>query len=136
MRRWTTGAAAVLLCAGAVAHAHHSVAGQYDETREATIDGVITQFRFVNPHPRITVTETDGGEVWRFDLDNLSEFSAVGFTGDDLTLGDRIIVLGWLDRRETNRLYVMRLERPVDGFGFEQIGNHPQLLEPRSSGDR
>ena len=126
----------MLMLAGAVAQAHHSVVGQYDENREATVDGVITQFRFINPHPMIMVTETDGRQSWRFDLDNLSEFTSVGFTGHDLALGDRIIVLGWLDRREVNRLYVMHLERPADGFGFEMIANHPQLLEPRSSGDR
>lgn len=130
------GVAAALTVAGAVAQAHHSVAGQYDETREATIDGVITEFRFVNPHPMITVTESAGEQSWRFDFDNLSEFSAIGFTASDLAVGDRIVVLGWLDRRQANRLYVMRLERPEDGFGFEQVANHPKLLEPRPSGGR
>ena len=120
-----------MIVAGAVAQAHHSVAGQFDETREATIDGTITEFRFINPHPFVTVTEVSSEQSWRFDFDNLSEFSAVGFTADDLELGDRIVVLGWLARREANRLYVMRLERPADGFGFEQVANHPQLLEPR-----
>lgn len=131
MRRWTIAVAATLIVAGAVAQAHHSVAGQFDETREATIDGTITEFRFINPHPFVTVTEVSSEQSWRFDFDNLSEFSAVGFTADDLELGDRIVVLGWLARREANRLYVMRLERPADGFGFEQVANHPQLLEPR-----
>ena len=125
------GIVAVLVVAGVVVEAHHSVAGEYDQNREATIDGVITEFRFVNPHPVITVSESDSGQVWRFDLDNLLEFDAIGFSAGDLKVGDRIIVLGWLARREANRLYTMRLERPVDGFGFEQIANHPQLLAPR-----
>ncbi len=117
MRRWTIAVAATLMVAGAVAQAHHSVAGQFDETREATIDGTITEFRFINPHPFVTVTEVGSEQSWRFDFDNLSEFSAVGFTADDLKLGDRIVVLGWLARREANRLYVMRLERPADHPG-------------------
>jgi hypothetical protein len=125
------GIVAVLVVAGVVVEAHHSVAGEYDQNREATIDGVITEFRFVNPHPVITVSESDSGQVWRFDLDNLLEFDAIGFSAGDLKVGDRIIVLGWLARREANRLYTMRLERPADGFGFEQIANHPQLLAPR-----
>ena len=123
------GIAAVLVIAGVVAEAHHSVAGAYDQNREATVDGVITEFRFVNPHPVVTVTESDGGQSWRFDLDNLLEFDAIGFSAGDLKVGDRIVVLGWLARREANRLYIMRLERPADGFGFEQIANHPQLLK-------
>jgi hypothetical protein len=125
------GIAAVLVVAGAVAEAHHSVAGAYDQNREATVEGVITEFRFVNPHPVITVAESDSGQSWRFDLDNLLEFDAIGFTAGDLKVGDRIVVVGWLARREAKRLYTMRLERPADGFGFEQIANHPQLLAGR-----
>ena len=125
------GTAAVLVVAGVVAQAHHSIAGVYDQTREATIDGVITEFRFVNPHPMVTVTEIDSGQSWRFDLDNLREFDAIGFSAGDLKVGDRIVVVGWLARREANRLYTMRLERPADGFGFEQVANHPQPLAPR-----
>ena len=135
MRTLTMGVAAALIFGGAVAQAHHSVAGAYDRTREATIDSVISEFRFVSPHPMVTVTESDG-QLWRFELDNLREFSALGFTASDLKVGDRIVVRGWLARREANQLYVMYLERPADGFGFEQVGNRPRLLEPRSSGDR
>ena len=124
------GVAAALISGGVVAQAHHSVAGAYDETREMTIDGVIAEFRFVSPHPMVTVTES-AGQSWRFELDNLREFRAIGFTASDLEVGDRIIVRGWLARREANQLYVMHLERPADGFGFEQVGNRPRLLPPR-----
>ena len=125
------GVAVTLIVAGAAPQGHHSVAGQFDETRESIIDGVITEFRFINPHPFVVVLPVNGEQSWRFDFDNLSEFAAIGFTAGDLQVGDRVVVLGWLARREANRLYVMRLERPADGFGFEQIANHPQLFEPR-----
>ena len=130
MRAWTLGVAVVVVVAGASTRAHHSVAGAYDDTREATIDGVITEFQFVNPHPFVTVTRTDDGESWRFDMDNRREFDAIGFAAGDLAIGDRIVVDGILARREANRLYVMRLERPADGFGFEQVANRPQPLGP------
>ena len=113
------GVAAVLMIAGAVAQAHHSVAGAYHDTREVTIDGVITGFRFVNPHPWIDVAESRSGQSWRLDMDNRREFEAVGFVAGDLKLGDRVVVSGILARREANRLYIMRLDRPADGFGFE-----------------
>lgn len=119
-----------LVVAGAAIQAHHSVAGTYDDTRKATIEGVVTEFRFVNPHPFVTVTRSSDGESWRLDMDNLSEFDAIGFTADDLSVGDRLVVDGILARRVANRLYVMRLERPADGFGFEQVANHPQPLGP------
>ncbi|MDA1183347.1 MAG: DUF6152 family protein [Acidobacteria bacterium] len=136
MRGWTLGVAAALILGGASTQAHHSVAGAYDDTQEATIDGVITGFRFVNPHPFVTVTRASDGESWRLDMDNRREFDAIGFAADDLSLGDRVVVDGILARRDANRLYVMRLERPADGFGFEQIANRPQLLGPRSGIDR
>lgn len=132
MRSWTVAVAVVIMVAGAAAQAHHSVAGTYDDTREATIDGVITEFRFVNPHPFVTLTRSSDGESWRLDMDNRSEFDAIDFRGSDLSAGDRIVVDGILARREDNRLYVMRLERPADGFGFEQIANHPQPLNSQS----
>lgn len=130
MRVLALWVAAVLMAAGAATRAHHSVAGAYDDTRDTTIDGLITEFRFVNPHPFITITKSEDGESWRLDMDNRYEFDAIGFTADDLGIGDRIIVNGILARREANRLYVMRLERPTDGFGFEQIANHPKPLGP------
>ena len=135
MRTWTMGVAAALIVGGVAAQAHHSVAGAYDRNREATIYGAISEFRFVSPHPMVTVTESDG-QSWLFELDNLREFRAIGFTASDLKVGDRVVVRGWLARREAKQLYAMYLERLIDGFGFEQVGSRPRLLEPRSSGDR
>ena len=135
VRTWTMGVAAALIVGGVAAQAHHSVAGAYDRNREATIYGAISEFRFVSPHPMVTVTESDG-QSWLFELDNLREFRFIGFTASDLKVGDRIVVRGWLARREAKQLYAMHLERPIDGFGFEQVGSRPRLLDPRSSGDR
>ena len=128
MRSWTLGIAVVIVVAGTATQAHHSIAGAYVDTREDTIDGVITEFRFINPHPFVTVTQSSDGESWRLEMDNRREFDAIGFAADDLNIGDRIVVDGILARREANRLYVMRLERPADGFGFEQIASRPQPL--------
>lgn len=130
MRTWTMGVAVALVVGGMAVQAHHSVAGVYDRTREATIDGAISEFRFVSPHPMLTVRES-GGQSWLLELDNLREFRAIGFSADDLKVGDRIIVRAWLARREAMQAYVMHLERPADGFGFEQVGSRPRLLSPR-----
>ena len=35
--------------------AHHSIAGAYDTSRKLTVDGVVVQFQFINPHPFITI---------------------------------------------------------------------------------
>ena len=136
MKPWTVAVIAVLSIAGAVAQAHHSVVGEYDTAREATVDGVITEFQFINPHPYLDVKESGSGQLWRLVMDNRSEFEAVGFAVDSLKPGDRVVVGGSPARREANRLYIQRLDRPADGFGFEMIDTHPRLHARQSSDSR
>ena len=107
--------------------AHHSIAGMYDSSKEATVDGVITQFRFVSPHPSIELKDTRTGQAWQVELDNRREFEDIGVTADTLKPGDRVIIVGSLGRREANRMYGRRLNRPADGFGFEESGSRPRL---------
>jgi hypothetical protein len=51
MMRWI-GACAIAGSTISVAYAHHSIAGVYDTRREVAVEGVVTQFQFVSPHPR------------------------------------------------------------------------------------
>jgi len=46
--RTLTGAA--LLAVATSAGAHHSIAGMYDASRNSTLDGVVAEFQFINPH--------------------------------------------------------------------------------------
>jgi hypothetical protein len=116
-----------VLTAGATLAAHHSIAGMYDSAREARVEGVITRFQFVSPHPFIDLREVASSASWQLELDNRREFEAIGISADSLKPGDRIVVVGSPARREANRMYVERLTRPADGFGFEQVGSRPRL---------
>ncbi len=107
--------------------AHHSIAGMYDNSREATVDGVVTQFRFVSPHPYLELKDTRTGHAWQVELDNRREFEDIGVTADTLKPGDRVIVRGSPARRDGNRMYGRHLARPADGFGFEESGSRPRL---------
>lgn len=127
MAQWIVGIVAVLTIAGTVAQAHHSIAGVYDSAREATVDGNVIEFRFVSPHPFIDMRDRHSGQTWRLDMDNRREFEAIGFTSDSLKSGDRVVVTGSLARREANRMYIDRLDRPADGFGYEQVNSRPRL---------
>jgi hypothetical protein len=51
-------------------------------------------------------------------------------TAQTLQHGDRVIVVGSPARREANRLYLERLDRPADGYSFEQVGGRPRLRSP------
>ena len=127
MRPWIVGVAVAATIAGAVAQAHHSIAGAYDSSREATVDGVVIEFQFVSPHPFVDVRESRSGQSWQLEMDNRRELEAIGFGADTLKPGDRIVVTGSPARRGGNSMYIERLERPADGFGYEQYRNRPRL---------
>jgi len=127
MTLWIVGVAAGLTIASVAAQAHHSIAGVYDSGREATVDGVVTQFQFVSPHPFVDVRDGRTAQLWRLEMDNRGELVAIGFAVDTLKPGDRIVVIGSLARREANRMYIQSLTRPADGFAYEQVGNSPRL---------
>lgn len=118
------------MISGVAAQAHHSIAGYYDRSRRVTLDGVITQVEFINPHPLMSISVRRGSatESWRLEMDNRSEIEAIGITADSFKAGDRVVVTGSLARREPNRIYIARLQRPSDGFGFEQAGGQPRRL--------
>jgi hypothetical protein len=134
MARWilsfTVGIAISSLAAGA----HHSIAAVYDSSRKATVEGSVMQFQFVNPHPLLTIAVSDAGgkpQEWLLEMDNRFELAAVGVTSETFKPGDRIVVAGSLARAQANRLYISRLDRPADGFRYEQIGSSPRIRKAK-----
>ena len=113
--------------------AHHSIAGVYDTTREVTVEGVVTAFRFVNPHPFLMVDVKDGAQKiqqWRLEVDNRWELAAIGVTADTWKAGDWVVVSGFPGRTQANSVYVRTLDRPVDGLRYEQVGSRPRIRLP------
>jgi hypothetical protein len=122
-----------LLFGAFTAEAHHSISGMYDNRRSVTVEGVVTQFEFINPHAFITLEVRDTGRAaqrWRVELDDRGELSDIGMTAQTLRPGDHVVVVGSPARREANRLYLARLDRPADGYSFEQVGGRPRLRSP------
>lgn len=127
------GIAGVLLAAAQASQAHHSIAAVYDSTRQQRIEGVVAEFQFVNPHPFVIVTVDTGGaeESWRLEMDNRFELQGIGMTNETLAPGDRVVVTGSLGRTEPRTLYIRRLDRPADGFRYEQVGSRPRVNTAR-----
>jgi Family of unknown function (DUF6152) len=117
---------------GATSGAHHSIASVYDSSRQATIAGTVIRIQFINPHPFVTIKVDAGGKAdeWTLEMDNRSELASIGMTADTLRPGDHIVVRGSLARTQPNSLYIRRLERPLDGFLYEQIGSNPRIRRP------
>ena len=134
MTRGLRPALALALACCAAAEAHHSIAGMYDQSRRVTFDGVIAQYQFVNPHPFVMVDVRDASgdaQSWKAELDNRWELLDVGMTATTFKAGDRVIVSGSPGRDRTPLMYVWRLERPADGFLYEQIGTSPRVSRLR-----
>jgi hypothetical protein len=117
----------VLAGAASSAIAHHAISAYYDNSKRSSIDGVVTQFQFVSPHPFVTLDVS--GQRWRLEMDNRSELSAIGIRADTLRAGDRLTVNGSLARDNSPSLYVLRLTRPADGFTYEQVGGTPRVVK-------
>jgi hypothetical protein len=127
-------AVAAIALLAAVAEAHHSISAVYDGSQQRTVEGVVAEFQFVNPHPFVIVTVTPDGaapESWRLEMDNRFELAGVGMTAETLKQGDVVVVTGSAGRTEPRTLYVRQLDRPADGFRYEQIGSRPRVSSTR-----
>jgi hypothetical protein len=118
--------AAVALSASLAAEAHHSIAAVY-LSRQERVEGVVTEFQFINPHPFVIVTVDDDGESWRLEMDNRFELAEIGMTSETLKPGDRVVVSGSLGRTVPRTLYIRQLDRLADGFRYEQVGSRPRV---------
>jgi hypothetical protein len=136
MLKWTM-AAALVLTAGAAA-AHHSIASAYDRNRQQTVDGTVTRFAFVNPHPYLDLEVRDAAgavQPWRLEMDSRGELAAVGMTAETFQPGDRVEITGSMSRTQPNGMYIQKLRRPADGFAYEQVGSSPRITgKPGSAG--
>ena len=83
--------------------AHHSTAVNFDNSKEVTIEGVLTEVRWLNPHARfrIDVTNPDGSKVeWLVEMGAANTMKRAGFPLDRFLVGDRITLIGAPGRRD------------------------------------
>ncbi len=89
----------VLLLFAASSVAHHSYVAEFDGESPATIEGIVKEVWFKNPHIRyyVSVIDEDGEEVI-YDTRGLSPVKLVrqGWTKTTIQVGDRIKIYGHL----------------------------------------
>jgi len=103
--------------------AHHSIDADFTPGAAVTISAVVTNFRFINPHPYVTAEElgSDGeAKEWMLMLDDRWEMVEAGFTRSTFQPGDELVVTGRPSRREPGTLYVRVMERLSDGFTYQE----------------
>lgn len=134
MRRWVSLLGLGLIAAGAPAAAHHAISAMYDSSKRVTVEGAVREFQFINPHPFLVIEVGNSGKAleWRLEMDNRYELINEGMNADTLKPGDRVVASGSLSRTSPQGMYLMRLDRPADGFRYEQIGASPRVRQGRS----
>ncbi len=101
-------------CLAAAASAHHSFPTVYDVNARTTIEGIVTEVLYQNPHARLylRVTGEDGTEViWELETQNTSFLRRGGWLPDSVQPGDRLTVEGNLAYEIEKRLYVQVITR-------------------------
>jgi hypothetical protein len=95
--------AIVVVSSAAVLAAHHSVPVNFDQSREVTIEGVLTEIKWINPHSRfrVDVTNPDGSKLeWLVEMGAANTMRRAGFPMERFAIGDTIAVTGAPGRRE------------------------------------
>ena len=88
-------AACVLFAIAAPLHAHHGDTN-FELAKETSVEGVVTDFKFVNPHILITFEVTDAGTVTKWMAQGTSPNMLVhrGWTHTTIKPGDKIALTG------------------------------------------
>jgi hypothetical protein len=113
---------------------HHSLS-EYEAGRQLTLTVVVREFHFVNPHPYLIADARVGSlsSTWRLELDNRFELVQIGMTANTISAGDQLLVTGRPGRDQKPILYVRELDRPADGFRYEQQSSSPRIVRPPRS---
>ena len=96
---------AALALAPAAVLAHHSFAVFFDGQKSVTLTGVVTEFKFVNPHGLIVlqVKNKDGAmEEWKIETNSPSILRRRGWAPDSLAAGETVTIEGWPGRNDAH----------------------------------
>jgi hypothetical protein len=93
-----------LLAARVPLSAHHSTAATFDITKVVTLQGVVTEVTWLNPHGTfsLNVKDADGNTVrWTVELPPPNALTRRGWKRDDLKPGDQVSVDLWRAKDES-----------------------------------
>jgi len=112
------------------AEGHHSFLSIYDQDSVSTIEGVVTEVWFENPHSRVYIEATNANgsrTVWESETYPRNILVRRGWNHDDLKVGDEVVLTGRQAKNGSNRMQMLTLVRPSDGW--EGIGFAPDSID-------
>ena len=118
--------AALLLGFFRPAHAHHGFASHFDPGREQSVEGVVTEYEFINPHVLIHLDVEDdeeGLQKWVIESASITTFHREGgLSSDSLNPGDFVRIVGYPSRHGKNEMRLNRIRFP-DGEELTIVSN-------------
>lgn len=102
---------------------HHASNLDYEADKIGTIEGVVDDIFWANPHIHfyLSVTNEDGStEIWDMEGPNLNALRRRGVTRDMVRIGDRIAITGTLGLDNRRRIWA---ESIVKGDGTVVMGD-------------
>ncbi len=106
----------MLLSAEAV-YAHHARSPVYDASLTVSVEGLVTEFSFFNPHAKssLDVTDDTGKLVkWSVELPGKLNLTVGGWTDDSIIVGERVAISGNPTYTSSSGMWLVSLIR-ADG---------------------
>ena len=118
--------ALAMLAPVAVASAHHSVAGQFDGAKRATLTGVITKIDWINPHTYLYLNVADDqGAIttWRLESLPTAMLRKAGLTSEMLMGGGATVTVDTILARDGSEhlAWLLKINYP-DGHYYQLAG--------------
>ena len=98
MKKFWLVISAVLLLTPVRISAHHAFAADYDEKRHVIVSGMVTRFKWINPHAwlYVVVKDKDGKTTsWSFEMGSPGGLVSRGWTKGEVQAGDQVTVEGF-----------------------------------------
>jgi hypothetical protein len=92
--------------------AHHAVSAAYEQDTSATLNGVVEEVFWANPHVHIYIRVSEkshNSELWDIETSNLNTMSQRGWNRNRVRPGDRVTVTGTLGRNNSQRMLLDKL---------------------------
>ncbi len=98
------------------APAHHAFSANYDLTKIGTVEGVVEEVFWANPHVHYYLrVRTEGSEeLWDVEDANLNSMASRGWNRNTISAGDEIRVTGRMGRDSKRRIWADEIAR-ADG---------------------
>jgi hypothetical protein len=77
--------------------AHHGVAPHYDDSKQVTIDGTVSEFQFINPHSFVYLRVVGSGgqeAVWHCEMASRSVLARNGLRQETFAVGKHVRITG------------------------------------------